>query len=145
MMRALILVLLCTPALAVARGQAADAVRSQGYVVYYSAVTGNTIPPSVALRHGIPDRRDVLVVNISVIKGPDAAQGVAIPARVTGKAVTLLGRTLDMHFHEVRERDGMVYYLALVHAKPPDTLRLDVRVTPPGARTIPVQFDQDVP
>ncbi len=144
MMRALILALLCAAALAVAQGRAADAVRSQGCVVYYSAVTGNTIPPSVALRHGIPDRRDILVVNISVFKGADAAHGMAIPAHVTGKAVTLLGRTLGLQFHEVRDRDGMVYYLALLHTKPPDTLQLDVMVTPPGVQTIHVHFDQDV-
>lgn len=131
--------------LAVMPLRAADAVRGGGYVVYYSAVAAADIPASVAASHQLPRTANAVVVDISVMKGPDAARGTPVTARVAGHATTLLGKPLPLRFREVRDADGMVYYLATLRVTRPDTLRFILRVTPAGAAPIEVDFSRDFP
>ena len=57
----------------------------------------------------------------------------------------LLGKPLPLRFREVRDADGMVYYLATQRVTRPDTLRFILRVTPAGAAPIEVDFSRDFP
>lgn len=131
--------------LAVMPLRAADAVRGGGYVVYYSAVAAADIPASVAASHQLPRTANAVVVDISVMKGLDAARGTPVAARVAGHATTLLGKPLPLRFREVRDAGGMVYYLATLRVTRPDTLRFALRVTPVGAAPIEVDFSRDFP
>jgi hypothetical protein len=133
--------LLSLPAFAL---HAADAVKAQGYAIYYSAVATDHIPAQVAARHGLRRAADEGVVNISVLRGPDAAHGTAVAAVVRGAAYTLLGKRIALHFRAVND-PGMVYYLATLHIPRPDTLRFVLTVTPAGARPIAVDFSRDFP
>lgn len=123
---------------------AAEVVKAQGYAVYYSAVATDTIPAQVAARHGLRRAADECVVNISVMRGPDAARGTPVAATVRGAAYTLLGKRIALSFRAVDDA-GMVYYLATLHVPRPDTLRFVLTVTPSHAAPIAVRFNRDFP
>ncbi|MCK9367237.1 MAG: DUF4426 domain-containing protein [Metallibacterium scheffleri] len=123
---------------------AADVVKAQGYAIYFSAVATDSIPAQVAARHGLRRAADQGVVNISVMRGPDAARGTPVAATVRGAAYTLLGKRIALNFRAVDDA-GMVYYLAALHIPRPDTLRFVLAVTPAGATPIAVDFSRDFP
>lgn len=138
------LVALLLPFLPLTTLHAADAVKAQGYAIYYSAVATDSIPAQVAARHDLRRAADTGVVNISVMRGPDAARGTPVAATVRGAAYTLLGKRIALSFRAVDDA-GMVYYLATLHVPRPDTLRFVLTVTPAGAAPIAVDFNRDFP
>jgi hypothetical protein len=123
---------------------AADVVKAHGYAIYYSAVATDSIPAQVAARHGLRRAADEGLINISVMRGPDAARGTPVAAMVRGAAYTLLGKRITLSFRAVDDA-GMVYYLATLRIPRPDTLRFVLTVTPTRTAPIVVDFSRDFP
>lgn len=135
------LVAICSSLPAMAR--AATAIHADGYVVYPAVVDADAVPASVTRRLDLPRGHDWLVVDLSVMRGPDAAHGAPVAAHVQGAATTLLGKRLPLQFRIVRD-DGPPHSLAVVQVTRPDTLRFSLRIAPQGTEPFAVDFTRDV-
>lgn len=129
-------------ALALVAGNSwADAIRSAGYTVRYSAINSLQIPSAVAETNGIARAGDKAIITITLQHPTEDDAYHAVPARVTGQARTLIGERHTLDFRRI-ESDGSVYSIAalpLAEAKQTVTLTLEV-TTLDGSVLIPVTF-----
>lgn len=123
--------------------QPTDAIHISGYVIYPSIVDADAISAPVARRLALPRGRDWLVVDLSVMRGPNAAHGVPVASRVEGTATTLLGKRLPLQFRIVTD-DGPPHSLAVIQVSRPDTLTFTLRVAPEDAAPFRIDFSRDI-
>lgn len=119
----------------------AGAVDSGYYTVRYSAINSLQIPAAVAQTNGIERDGNKAVVTITLQYPTEDNPYQAVPAKVTGKARTLLGMAQTLDFRRVQS-SGSVYSIAvlpLTDKKQTVTLSLEVS-TVDGSTLIPVTF-----
>lgn len=121
---------------------AEQAVREDGYIVYYVAMPSTSLEPEIARRFGLKRGRGraILVLNAQ----REQAQGLPtpVPASGIGEARSLIGHVQRLLLKPARE--GEVHYLiAEFEAVNQEILTLDLLVQPEGAqRPIRLQFQQ---
>lgn len=119
--------------LAAMAAQAEQAQDFGDYVVHYSALTTEMLPPDVAKAYDIDRSKNRALLNITVLKKVIGNPGTPVEAEVTAEATNLTGqlRTIDMRV--VRE-DKAVYHLGTLSVSDEETFDFDVRVKPEGAK-----------
>ncbi len=122
-------------------GNAASYVDTGDYRVHYSAFNSKVLTPEIARTYDIRRSGHNSVLNITVQKkqgdGSYAPQRAEIAA--TFSTIKSQYKTIDMN--EVTE-GKVVYYLGQFKFVDGETLKFDIKVTPPGGQSISVNFDQ---
>lgn len=119
-----------------------NSTQSGEYTVHYNAIPSTLLTPEIATRYGITRSANRALLNISVMKGPRAAEAVAVPARIEAAATNLNGQRQALNLREVRDR-GAIYYLGEARIEERDTLDFDLVVTPEDAPSVTVRYRQE--
>ncbi len=126
---AALLACLCWPGMP-GTAQAGE-VQSGEYTIHYNALSGDALPLASTRAHGLRHASDQGLVTIAVNLGePDT--GANVPFRVSGHAVTLLGKPVPLAFRHVDDGHGNHSVLVVFDVPGSETLRFDLDVTPQG-------------
>ena len=128
------------PSLTLGSGQ--NSTKVGDITVHYNAMPSTQLTPEIATRHGITRSTNRALVNVSVMKGPRAAEAVAVPAEVELVAINPAGQRQNVRLAEVRDR-GAIYYLGEARIEERDTIDFELTVTPEGAAPINARFRQE--
>ena len=109
------------------------------FEAHYVVFPSTFLNAEVAGTYGITRARNLSIVNLSVL---DPA-GAGTPANVAGQVKNLLGQQRPLKFREIRE-DKALYYIAEVRHANREVLRFSIAITPPGARTFDLNFQQEL-
>lgn len=101
------------------------------YVVHYSAVTTNQLPPQIASAYNIRRSSSNVLLNVTVLKKVMGASGTPVEAHVTARAVNLANQQHDIVMREVKE-DGAIYYLGTLGVENRETYDFSAKVSPRG-------------
>jgi len=101
------------------------------YVVHYSAVTTDQIPPQIASAYNIQRSSSNVLLNITVLRKVMGASGTPVEARVTANAINLTNQQHDITMREVKE-DGAIYYLGTLGVENRETYDFTAKVSPKG-------------
>lgn len=113
------------------------------YVLHFNAIRTDALTPEVARSNNIPRSANRALVNISILKKTDGADGVPVPGKVAVQAVNLNGQFKDLTVREVREGDA-IYYLGDVAVANDETLVITVSATPENeTRPLSVRFQRE--
>jgi Domain of unknown function (DUF4426) len=119
---------------------AADNVVQVGDVtIRYNALSADALPEASAKAYGLEHSAGQGLVNVLISRGGDES-GVA--AKVSGKAMTLLGTPVAIKFRAVNE-SGSQSYLGTFAVPGPGALHFVLTVTPTGEATQTIDFTQD--
>ena len=119
-----------------------NSTQSNGYTVHYNAMPSTQLTPEIARRYGITRSSNRALLNVSVMKGPRAAEAVAVPARVEATAINPAGQRQALNLREVRDR-GAIYYLGDARIDERDELVFELVVTPEGGASINARYRQE--
>jgi hypothetical protein len=119
-----------------------NSTQSGEYTVHYNAMPSTTLSPEIATRYGITRSANRALINVSVMKGPRAAESVAVPARIDAAATNPNGQRQSLRLREVRDR-GAIYYLGEARIDERDTLDFELTVTPEGGAPINARYRQE--
>jgi len=134
---ALMLVLLLIPRHG--RGQSTQDVGD--YVVHYSAISTQQLPPAAAAQYGIARAGNRGLLNIALEAKHNAAQ--MVRAEVSATVSDLTGHAHAIHFRETDE-DGAFDYLGEFPLDGSGSYVFSVSVIPPGAtQPYVVKFNRD--
>ncbi|MCE5234293.1 MAG: DUF4426 domain-containing protein [Mizugakiibacter sp.] len=129
--------------LLVPRGAAAaQAERFGDYIVYYSALATDQLPPEVAKTYGFVRSSHRGLLNIAVKRGAVDATAVAVAAAVSGSATNLANQRTTVDFREIRDGDA-IYYLGEFPVSGTDTMRFELKVTPAGGPPHALRFSKN--
>ena len=101
------------------------------YVIHHGTMLTANLDPAVARQYDIQrsDHRGLVTVAVRKnIKGGDKA----VRAEVRAVAINLSAQRRELTMREVDEGEA-IYYLADFRIDPPETVRLEIHVTPEGA------------
>jgi hypothetical protein len=109
----------------------------------YNALRSDRLLPEMAKRYGIVRSRERAIVNLAVQgKQPDGSMK-TLHATISGFAVSLGGKRIDVPFREITE-DGTISYIGQFAISVPDTYRFTISAMPQGTTTpYTVVFNQD--
>lgn len=123
-------------------GSGLNSTRVGDVTVHYNAMPSTQLRPDIATRYGITRSSNRALVNVSVMKGPRAAEAVAVPAEVALVAINPAGQRQAVRLSEVRDR-GAIYYLGEARIEERDTIDFELTVTPEGGAPINARFRQE--
>lgn len=107
------------------------------WVVHFSALATDQLPPEVARAYNIVRSKNRAMLNVSVIRKADAR---AVPAEIDVKTVNLTGQLKNVTMRRIDEGDA-IYYIGETPVANRETLIFDITVTPEGAsRPAEVRF-----
>jgi hypothetical protein len=112
-------------------------VIGSGYEMRHAALQASLLPAKVAATYGIPQRSDLLVVNVSVLERREAGLPAAVRAEVTGTWRGLAREPVPMEFRAVTA-GGSVSYVAEAPLRDREPIVLELSATPDGA-TLPLR------
>jgi len=98
------------------------------YVVHFSALSTDQIPPEVARAYNIVRSKNRAMLNVSVL---EEGTNKAVSATVTVKTVNLTGQLKNVVMRKVQEQEA-IYYIGEVPVANRETLVFDISVTPEG-------------
>jgi hypothetical protein len=114
------------------------------YTVHYNLLNSSFIQPKVATQYGIKRSKNIGLLNISVIKKSDAAEGTAVISNIFGHGTSLAGQVKELAFKEVKEADA-IYYIATFPISDRERLSFDLQVQPEKVgKLIPIKFKKQV-
>lgn len=129
------------PALTLESGR--NSTKVGEFTVHYNAMPSTQLSPEIARRHGITRSSNRALLNVSVVRGPRAAEAVAVPARIEVAATNPAGQRQALNLREVRDR-GAIYYLGEARIDERDTLDFELSVQPEGSeRPINARYRQE--
>ena len=111
------------------------------YTIYYNALSADALPAATMRTHGLTHSATQGLVVISVSRG-NGANAVEVAAQVSGRAKTLLGKPLPLHFRNIDD-NGSLSTLGSFTVPGTDTVRFELDVTPQGGPTTHLQFTHD--
>lgn len=123
-------------------GSGANSTQSGDFTVHYNAMPSTQLTPEIATRYGITRSANRALLNVSVRKGPRAAESVAVPARIEAAAINPAGQRQSLRLREVRD-GGAIYYLGDARIDERDTIDFELTVTPEGGSSINARFRQE--
>jgi hypothetical protein len=113
------------------------------YVVHFSALATDVLPPQVAREYRITRSQNRGMINITVLKKVLGSPGQPVHARVTATAQNLVGQHREIRMREIREGNA-IYYIGEFRVANEETLRFNVQARPQGTPDhLEVQFSQD--
>jgi hypothetical protein len=116
----------------------AEQMQSFGdWQVHYVVLASGFLKPEIAASYDVVRGRDHAFVNISVLD----AKGQPTKVAMSGHTRNLLGQQQELGFREVAE-GGAVYYLADIKHSDEETLRFEIRITPPDTAELRLKFQQ---
>ncbi|GAA4860758.1 DUF4426 domain-containing protein [Luteimonas vadosa] len=134
-----------SPQAEVARQQAAApqeaSVQFGDIIVRANAVATSGLSEPVARQYGVSREAGTVMLLVGVRRIADGDE-TSLPARVTARAVDLLGKRQAPEMREVRS-GGFIDYVATVRVAAPETLRFDVDVATADGQRASLQFNRD--
>lgn len=110
------------------------------YVVHFSALSTDQLPPDIARAYNILRSKNRAMLNVSVIRKSDDAP---VPAAVNVKTVNLTGQLKNVTMRQINEQEA-IYYIGETAVANRETLVFDISVTPEGAsRSSEVRFKRE--
>ena len=117
---------------------APDSQRAGDYTIHYNALSGDALPVVSTRAYGLRHDASQGLVTITVNAGPGAA-GATLPLTVTGRAATLLGRTIPIKVRYIDDKTGHSALVTFdIHGS--QSIRFDLDVTPQNASTTHLRF-----
>ena len=101
------------------------------YVVHFSALSTDQVPPDIAKTYGITRSKNRAMLNVSVVRKDG---DVSVPADVQVKTTNLTQQLKNITMRRIDEQDA-VYYIGETPVANRETLIFDISVTPEGAST----------
>lgn len=98
------------------------------YVVHFSALSTDQLPPEIARAYDILRSKNRAMLNVSVIRKSDNA---SVTATVKVKTVNLTGQLKNVTMRRINEQDA-IYYIGETAVANRETLVFDISVTPEG-------------
>lgn len=123
-------------------GSGVNSTRSGDYTIHHNALPTLQLSPAIAVRSGVTRSANRALLNVSVRRGPRAAESVAVPARIEAAATNPAGQRQSLNLREVREGDA-IYYLGEARIDERDELVFEMVVTPEGGTPINVRYRQE--
>jgi hypothetical protein len=113
------------------RAQPAEAtsVDIGDYVVHFSALATDELPPEIARAYNIVRSKNRAMLNVSVLRETD---GAAVNAAIEVKTVNLTGQLKNVTMRRIDEGDA-IYYIGETPVANRETLVFDISVMPEGA------------
>ncbi len=113
------------------------------YVVHYTALNTNFIPPQVAKGYGIHRSSSRALLNITVLKKVMDNPGTPVKAIVTASGTNLTGQLREIDIREIKDTEGAIYYIGELPVHNLETYNFTVEVHPEGeADPLIVKFRQ---
>ncbi len=113
------------------------------YVVHYTALNTNFIPPQVAKGYGIHRSSSRALLNITVLKKVMDNPGTPVKAIVTASGTNLTGQRREIDIREIEEAEGAIYYIGELPVHNRETYNFTVEVHPEGeSNPLVVKFRQ---
>ncbi len=112
--------------------QAERAMRVDGYVIHYNAMTTDLLTPEIAQRNAIVRSSQRALINIAVLREGGEAMDEPLTASVIGSASNMAGQLRPINMREIREGTA-IYYLGEVRVEHEDPLNFEFQVRPEGA------------
>ena len=100
------------------------------YVVHFSALSTDQLPPDIARAYNILRSKNRAMLNVSVIRKSDQAP---VPATVNVKTVNLTGQLKNVTMRRIDEQKA-IYYIGETAVANRETLVFDISVIPEGAK-----------
>ncbi len=100
------------------------------YVVHFSALSTDQLPPEIARAYNILRSKNRAMLNVSVIRKSDSAP---VAATVTVKTVNLTGQLKNVTMRQIKEQEA-IYYIGETAVANRETLVFDISVLPEGAK-----------
>ncbi len=114
------------------------------YTVHYNLLNSSFIEPKIATQYGIKRSKNLGLLNISVIKKSDKAEGTAVISNIFGHGASLAGQVKSLAFKEIKEADA-IYYIATFPINNGERLSFDLKVQPEKVgKLIPIKFKKQV-
>ena len=124
-------------------GKAQQAQDFGDYVVHYTALNTNFIPPQVAKGYGIQRSSSRALLNITVLKKVMDNPGTPVKAAVTASGTNLTGQLREIDIREIKDTEGAIYYIGELPVHNLETYNFTVEVQPEGeADPLIVKFRQ---
>lgn len=98
------------------------------YVVHFSALSTDQIPPEVARAYNIVRSKNRAMLNVSIL---DQATSKSVSGTVTVKTRNLTGQLKNVIMRKIQEQDA-IYYIGEIPVANRETLVFDIAVTPDG-------------
>lgn len=119
--------------------QANNGYNFDKYVVYHNAFTADTLPANMASAYGILRSKYKGVLNLSIQQKAGAGQfNKPVNARVTVKAVNLVGQMKSLESRRVTEGEA-IYYISEFRVTHKEVVTFNISVLPDGEKT-PLEF-----
>lgn len=99
------------------------------YVIHYTALPTDHLPPEVAKGYGIVRSKNRALLNISIIRKEGGTPGKSVPGSVSAHAANLTGQVKKVNLRPITDGDA-IYYIAELPVSNEETLVFDVSVTP---------------
>jgi hypothetical protein len=126
--------------LSLAAPSVAEQMRRIGdFEAHYSLLPTTFLKPDIAARYGITRGRDQALLNVSIL----GADGVPVPAQLSGSVRDLLGQQRTLEFQEVQEGQA-VYYLTTMRHDHREVLRLAIDIGTPDGAVHRLEFQQEL-
>ena len=128
---------------------AANAQQSEDfgeYVVHYSAINTDLIPPEVSRQYGIQRSGNRAMLNITVLKKVMDMAGTPVQAKVEAGAVNLTGQRREIPMREIIDRPsedneaGGIYYVGDFVVRNMETYQFKVTIEVDG-REEPIELE----
>ncbi len=144
MLRIIVIAVLATTGLAHTTNAGAEQrLRTVGeYTVHYNAIPSTALGADIARRYELTRSATRGLLNIAVLRQTgDDGEPIAVPARVTASARSLIGQVQHIELRELRDQDA-IYYIGQFRIRGEERLRFELEVQPEGSDgSIPVRFD----
>lgn len=101
------------------------------YVVHFSALSTDQVPPEIAKTYGIVRSKNRAMLNVSVLRESDNQ---SVPATVEVKTTNLTQQLKNVSMRRIDEQDA-IYYIGETPVANRETLIFDITVTPEGSTT----------
>ncbi len=114
------------------------------YTVHYNLLNSSFIQPKVATQYGIKRSKNIGLLNISVIKKSNTAEGTAVISNIFGHGASLAGQVKELAFKEIKESNA-IYYIATFPISDRERLSFNLQVQPEKVgKLIPIKFKKQV-
>jgi len=113
------------------------------FVVHYSALNTNLIPPEVAIGYGIKRSSSRALINVTVLKKVMDTPGTPVRATVKASATNLTGQLRELEFRELSDSEGAIYHVSEFPVHNLETYRFEISVSITGEdEPLMVRFTQ---
>ncbi len=99
------------------------------YVVHFSAISTDQVPPEIAKTYGIVRSKNRAMLNVSVIRESDDQ---SVPATINVKTTNLTQQLKNVNMRQIKEQDA-IYYIGETPVANRETLIFDIEVMPEGS------------